>query len=67
MDERKLRHDYLNSIQILKNFVRMAAKGALDESSSDTLAIVEEAKSAIEFLEQGDFVDRLVQNNPRQK
>ena len=67
MDERKLRHDYLNSIQILKNFVRMASKGALDESSSDTLAIVEEAKSAIEFLEQGDFVDRLVQNNPRQK
>ena len=67
MDERKLRHDYLNSIQILKNFVRMAAKGALDESSSDTLAIVEEAKSAIEFLEQGDLVDRLVQNNPRQK
>lgn len=52
MDERKLRHDYLNSVQILKSVVRLAAKGKLVPGSPDTQAIIEEAEAALAFLDK---------------
>jgi hypothetical protein len=51
MNEKKARHDYVNSVQILKNFVRIAARGKFDLASSEGLGIIDEVRNAIAFLE----------------
>jgi len=59
MDERKFRHDYINSVQSLKNFVLLVAKGKLDADADFALAIVEEARRAVAFLESRDVLEKI--------
>lgn len=57
--DRKLRHDYLNAVQTLACFVRLASKGKLEVDSPDSAAVFEEARQALAFLMQQEMLERL--------
>jgi hypothetical protein len=50
-NEKTARHDFQNNVQVLKNFARLVCRNKLDLKSKEGLAIVEEVRKAIAFLE----------------